>query len=849
MHTFSQDIRYALRQFRRSPAFTLTALATLAFGIGATTAIFSLVNAVMLRSLPVADPASLYRIGAGQDCCVNGGLEGSWSLFSFPLFQRLQQASPEFEQVTAFQARAARFNVRRQSVDRLAKPLRGEFVTGNYFLTFGVGSFFGRTLKPPDDAASATPVAMLSYNAWVSDYGSDPSVVGSTFFVEGHPFTIVGVSPPGFYGETLRSEPPELWLPMQQEPMVEGSGSLLRQPFTEWLRIIGRLRPGANTAALPARLTGVLRHWLTAESGVPAEFLAQIVRELPKQQIEVIRAGAGVGAMKAEYGSTLAILFTVCFLVLLIACANIANLLLARGMARRSQFSIRLAIGASRRQVIRQCLTESILLSLAGGLGGVGVAYLGAHLVLMLALGRSHSIPIDVSPSPLVLCFAIALSFLTGIVFGTAPAWFASSTDPAEALRGANRSTAESASLARKALLVSQATLSVVLLAGAGMLTQSLRNLEHQHFGFQTDGRVTVSMNSPSASYSSERLNAMYKQLEERLSQIPGVRRAALALYTPFDDNWADQIYVSGHAAPSRSFDFDASWDRVSPSYFETIGQPILRGRGITERDNNSARRVAVVNQAFVRRFFGKEDPMGKHFGMENSKNANTFEVVGVVGDAKYTEPEKPTRPMFFLPITQQVSYAEQEMQIGESRSHLLHGLILETNAAPGALEPQIRKVISGVDPDLTVVRVETLGHGVAANFDQQRAVAQLTGLFGVVALLLAAIGLYGVTAYTVARRTSEIGVRMALGADRSHVVRLVLRGAFTQVALGLLIGIPAAIGTGRLIASQLYQVEGWSPVALGTAILSLSLCALLAAIIPARRAASIDPLRALRIE
>ena len=341
---------------------------------------------------------------------------------------------------------------------------------------------------------------MLSYRAWQQQYNSDPSVVGSTFIVEGHPFTIAGIAPPGFFGETLRSNPPELWLPLQQEPLVNAENSLLKQSISAWLRVIGRLKPGASMDGVAPRLTGIMRQWMPHDSGWPAEFMPLIVKSLPKQQIRIVPGGAGVGAMKADYGDSLRILLTVCCLVLLIACANIANLLLARGAARRSQTSVRLALGASRRRLIRQSFTESVVLSVLGGVAGVVVAYLGVKLIVALAFHSAHYVPIDATPSLPVLAFAFGLSLLTGVLFGTAPAWFTSHGNPAEALRGANRSTRDSATLPQKILVVVQATLSIVLLAGAGLLTRSLRNLEHQSFGFETDHRISIVMNGPPAS-------------------------------------------------------------------------------------------------------------------------------------------------------------------------------------------------------------------------------------------------------------------------------------------------------------------------------------------------------------
>jgi predicted permease len=852
MQTLRQDIAYALRQMRLSPVFTLTAMLTLALGIGATTAIFSLIHSVMLKSLPVVDPSSLYRVGDGNECCMEGGFQDNWGMYSYQLYQRFQEAAPEFEQLAAFQAGGSQFSVRRSGTDRQAKPLHGEFVTGNYFMTFGIQAFAGRTLTPADDQPSASPTALLSYRAWQQEYGADPKVIGANLMLDGHPFTIVGITPPGFYGETLRSDPPQLWIPIQQEPLFTGVNSPLKQT-NAWLRVIGRLRPGANTDGLAARFTGILRQWLVTDFVGDAfkEYLPQIKAMAPKQNIKVVPAGAGVGEMKEGYKDSLRILLIVCCLVLLIACANIANLLFARGTARRAQTSVRLALGASRRRLIRQSLTESIVLSVLGGAAGVAIAYLGVKVIVALAFHTAHFVPIDATPSLPILAFAFGLSLVTGALFGTAPAWLTSHADPAEALRGANRSTRDRSSLPQKTLVVVQATLSIVLLAGAGLLIRSLQKMERQDFGFETDHRVSIGVNAPFSGYSPEKLDAIYRDLQDRLSHIPGVERAALALYSPFTDNWGELVIREGHGIPDVNEDQGSSWDHVSPGYLETMGQHIVRGRTITEQDTATTRNVAVVDEAFVRKFFKKgEEPIGSHFGLNKAQYSGTFEIVGVVREANYTDPSGHwRRPLFFVPLAQHAHYDIPMLQMIDDRTHLIESVVLQLGGRMDGLEPQIRRTFAEVDPNLTILSVRTMQEQVANRLDQQRTVAQMTGLFGILALVLAAVGLYGVTAYTVERRTNEIGVRMALGANRGNVIRLVLRGAFLQVLLGLLIGIPASIGCSRLIATQLYQVQGWDPLVLGGSIIALGVCALFASIIPAQRAASIDPVNALRTE
>jgi predicted permease len=852
MPSLPGNFRYAIRQFRLSPVFTAAAVLTLALGIGGTTAIFTLINAVMLRSLPVSDPGRLYRVGEGDECCVEGGPQDTWGMFSFPLYQRLKAETTEFEEVAAFQAGRGRLGVRRQGVESAARPLRSEYVSGNYFSTLGVRAFGGRTFTQDDDKPSASPVAVLSHRVWQTTYASDPSVVGSTFAVEGHPLTVIGVAPPGFFGETLESDPPDIWVPLEQEPMINGEGSLLHQPVSAWLRMIGRLRPGASVDGMAPRLTGVLRQWLQNDSGYPANWMADMIRLLPKQVLNVVPAGAGVAVMKEEYGRSLQILLSVCGLVLLIACANVANLLLARGVARRGQTAVRLAVGATPRQIVMQALTESVLLSIGGGIVGLVVAMAAARLLLTLAFHSSHFLPISAAPSLIVLAFAFGLALLTGIIFGAAPAWLATRTDPAEALRGSGRGTRDRSSFARKALLVVQATLSVVLVAGATMLARSLNKLEHQDFGYQVQGRVVVDVNDPPASYTQPQLASLYRQLEEQLNRLPGVQGSGLALYNPLTNNWGELIMVAGHPAAKLNEEAGASWDRVSVDYLKNFGVPILRGRAFTTADNETTAPVAIVNEAFVKRFFTSgENPLDQHFGLDVPEYAGTFRIVGVVRDAKFAGwgLDRPARPMFYVPLAQNVAYPDQLMKQIELRSHFVSGIMLVTNMSPGALEAQLTRILADLDPNLTINSIRTMRQQVDLSFDQERAVASLAGLFGIVALVLAAVGLYGVTAYTVARRTNEIGIRMALGADRIRVLRLVLGGAFKRVLIGLLLGLPLAVGAGRLISAKLYGVTSWDPLALTVAAGALAICSFFAAIIPANRAASISPMNALRIE
>jgi len=852
MGNLAASVRYALRQFRLAPVFTIAAILTLSVGIGGTTAIFTLMDTVMLRALPVTDPAALYRIGEGDNCCVQGSPQERWGLFSFPFYERLKSETPEFDQLAAFQAGTPRMGVRRQGVDQSSRPIVTEYVTGNYFTTLGVGALAGRIFTASDDQAAAPPVVVISHHLWDSAYGRDPSMIGATLSIEGHPFQVVGVTPPGFFGDTLRGNPPDIWIPIQHEPLITNNGGLLQAPFSGWLRVIGRLKPGASVDGVGPRLTGVLRGWMQTDARYPSDWMPDIIRTLPKQVINVIPAGAGIGVMKEQYRESLEILLVVCALVMLIACANVANLLLARGVARRAQTAVRLAVGATRKHLVTQALVESVLLSLGGVVAGVFVSIAATRLLLSLAFTAAKFLPIGVTPSPLALTAALTMSVVTGVVFGTVPAWFATRTNPIEALRGVGRTIGDRASIARATLLIVQATLSIVLVSGAAMLARSLNKVEHQDFGYEVGNRVLITLNPPAATYSVEKLTALYRTLEDRLTRLPGVQGAGLALYNPLTNNWGELVLVAGHPPPAMSDQSGASWDRVSASYLQNLGMRLVRGRMFSNSDNENTVPVAIVNEAFVRRFFkSAEDPIGQHFGFDLPENVNTFEIVGVVHDAKFAvfTLRQPARPMVYVPLAQNVKYPSEMMQRLERASHFIGGIMLVTALPAGAVESLVTRTIAEIDPGLTVIIARTMADQVALSFDQDRAVASLAGLFGVISLVLAAIGLYGVTSYAVAQRTNEIGVRIALGSDRGRVIALVLLSAFARIAIGLLLGVPLAIGAGKLIATRLYGVSFWDPIALSTAAAALLLSALVAALIPAGRASAIPPMLALRAE
>ncbi len=844
-----QDLRYALRQLRMSPGFTLTAVITLALGIGANTAIFTLVHGILLRSLPVADPARLYRIGDSPDCCVEGGFvsdNGDFYIFSHDLYRHLRNSAPEFEQLAAAQAGQPRLSVRRGNA--LAKTLNGEFVSGNYFSMLGVGVWLGRGLSDADDTPSSAAVTVLSYQAWRSEFGADPSLVGSTIFIQARPFNVVGIAPPGFFGDRVTDTPPDLWIPLASEPYVRGTNSILDHADVNWLYALGRVRPGTNIGALQAKLSVALRQWLAT---IPAYTDNGGASEISKQHVIIVPGGGGIQSLQEEAGKSLKMLMVLSTIVLLIACANIASLLLARATARRADLAVRAALGAGNRRLLRQILTESILLSLIGGLAGLAVAYEGSRVILALAFPGATNVPIAASPSLAVLAFAFLVSLITGVVLALAPAYLSSRTQPAEVLRGVNRSTRDRSSVPQKAMVILQTALSLVLLAAAILMTKSLRNLENQNFGVATAHRYVLHLDPEGAGYPVERLPGLYRQIEDRFSALPGVAGVGMALYSPLEgDNWSECVIQQGHPAPRPGDKCGSTWDRVNPRFLDVIGVPILRGRGFTDQDTTSVQAVALVNQTFVKKFFPNQDPLGKHFGIGRPQYSGSFEIVGVFADFKMNNPRDPVRAVFLRPLSQRFTgYQEPQMITIETQTLFLNSVLLNFRVPPHNLETLIRRTLAEIDPNLTVVDLRSFNAQVASNFNEERIIAKLTSLFGVLALILASVGLYGVTSYLVARRTSEIGVRMALGATQSSVLAMVLRGAMWQILIGVGLGIPAALLAGHLMASQLYGVGGYDALALTTATVVLALCVTAAGFLPAWRAASVDPMEALRTE
>ncbi|MDQ1451411.1 MAG: hypothetical protein QOK38_1277 [Acidobacteriaceae bacterium] len=842
--TLIQDVRYALRQLRKTPGFTLTAVLTLALGIGANAAIFTLVNAVLLKNLPVADPKTLVMLGDSNDCCVGVGVRknADYSIFATATWQYVKKNTPEFEELAAIQAgfEPRPIIARRGGSQDAARSVVGEFVSGNYFRTFGLRPQAGRLFSDADDVAGAPMVAVMSYETWQRDYAGDASVIGSTFWINTKAVTISGIAPQGFFGDRLSSTPPDFYLPIETMPVL-ANVPYVHDPNQLWLYMVGRVKPGVSIPALQAKVSALVRQSL-ADTRTFADTENKAL--LPKVHVVLTPGGGGIQNMQENYGSNLRLLMWISGAVLLIACANIANLLLVRGMGRKAEMSLRTALGATRRRVIQQLLTESVLLAGFGGIAGLAAAYAGTRMLLMLAFPGAQSVPIQASPSLAVMGFACGLSLVTGVLFGVAPAWIAARSEPADALRSGTRTTTGSASLLQRGLVVVQAALSLVLLVGAGLFAQSLNKLEHIDLKLDAKNRYIVHINPAAAGYSQRQLEAIYRTMEERFHALPGVMKVGISSYTPMEDNnngWSVQVQGQPDLLVG------ASIVRASAEYFDSVGTRVVMGRGIEARDTATAPTMAVVNQTFVKTLFKPgENPIGRHFG-GGPKSTGDFEIVGVVEDTAYTDARKKDHLMYFMPLMQRP--ASDKSPIEQDDSLYAGAIVLETASPMSNMESLARTTLASINANLSVVKFQTFDAQIADRFTDERMIARLTMLFGGLALVLAAVGLYGVTSYTVARRTPEIGIRMALGAERGGVVAMVMRGAMMQTLLGLAIGIPVALVCVRFVKAQLYEITSADASVMTGAILTLAVAACIAGLIPARRAASIDPMQALRTE
>ena len=846
LEQIGHDVRYALRQLKKTPGFMATAVLTLALGIGANAAIFTLVDAIMMRNLPVADPKTLVRLGDDNDCCVNFATreDGDLTLFSTDTYEQLRKNTPEFEDLAAIQAGFTfrPVTARRDGNGELARSVMGEFVSGNYFRTFGLRPEEGRLLTDADDLAGAPRTAVMSYETWRRDYAGDDSIIGGTFWINTKPVTITGIAPRGYFGDRLTTTPPDFYLPIETMPDL-ANAPYVHEPGAHWLYLIGRAKPGVALGPLQVKLSALLRQ-IFASSGEFSSEHGKVL--LARVHVVLTSGGAGIQDLRDQYGANLRLLMISSGLVLLIACANIANLLLVRGMARKAEMSVRIALGAARSRIVRQLLTESVVLAGVSGLVGLLVAYAGTRMLLALAFPGAERLPIQASPSIPVLEFAFAVSLVTSVLFGVAPAWIAAQAQPTEALRTGSRTTSTRASMLQRGLVVLQAALSLVLLVSAGLFSQSLNKLQGADMKLDAKNRYILHINPQAAGYAQTQVEALYRTIEQRFHELPGVKNVGISSYTPMEDNnngWGVQV----QGRPDRTT--QASFIKASAEYFDSVGTRVLAGRGIGPQDTSGKPPVSVVNEDFVKKLFEPgENPIGHHFGLPGPESNGDYEIVGVVENTAYTTVRWTSHPMYFVPMAQR-PLRNTWIPIDKDEMMYAGAIVLQTERPVDNIEALARQTLAGINPNLAVVKFQAFDRQIAERFTEDRMIARLTILFGGLALLLGTVGLYGVTAYTVSRRTSEIGIRMALGARPANVIAMVMRGAMGQTILGLAIGIPAALLCARFAESQLYEIKGGNAEVMLVAIVVLALASLLAGVIPARTAAATEPAQTLRAE
>jgi predicted permease len=822
-----KDIRYAIRSLLKRPGFTAVVVLLLALGIGANTAIFSLLDAVLLRMLPVQHAEQLVEVSRTS-------AQGLATGFSYPAFQQFRDRNRVFSEMLAVSKTPLR-----TTDDSSGEAANGQYVSGNYFSLLGVRVQTGRPLVPEDDQVSnggGAPVAVISYRFWQRRFGGDSSVVGKPIAVEGKPFAIVGVTPPEFFGLQVGSAP-DFWIPIATEPLLRPK-SWLGLGNYNWLSVVGRLKPGVSSDRARADLDLIFTQVLTeSSSGSENEHDR---REFLSQKIQVTSASNGLSRLRQQFSKPLLILMVVVALVLLIACANIANLLLARATSRRREFAVRLALGASRYRLIRQLLTESLLLSFLGGLAGLLLAFWGSSFLVHLMSSSQTPIELELGPNLSVLAFAAMASLLTNVVFGVVPALRATRINVNDALKENSLSVSGSRSGAvlGKALVVSQVALSLVLVIGAGLFVRSLRNLKTLDAGFDRDNVLLAGVNPGKAGYEDTALANFYRRVLEQTRQIPGVQSSSFSMLTPISGGGVDYpASVEGHAAQPNE-DPTVYVNSVSPKYFETLGTPLLLGRDFSEQDGANMPRVAVINETMMNYYFRGTDPIGRRVTLGSGQ---PMTIIGVVKDAKYMSLRESAHRTVYKNCMQD--------------EKIMGSLTLEvrTIGNPERVVNALRKEVDALASNVPLTGLHTLAGQVDQSLIQERMMATLSGFFGLLALLLACVGLYGVMSHNVARRTREIGIRMALGAQRADMIRMVLRESLVLVALGIAIGMPIALAATRLAASQisglLFGLSATDARTIGLAMFLLTGITMLAACLPARRATKVDPLVALRYE
>jgi predicted permease len=839
LDALAQDARYGLRQLGRQPIFTAVAVLSLALGIGANTAIFSLIDAVLLKTLPVKNPDQLvlFKWISGPEIPMEL-LSGSMSItdesasstsFSYATFEQFRQNGEALSHVFAF-AEIDRLNV---GIDGQAELASGQVVSGNYYEALGVATVAGRAITDSDDrVAEADPVAVISYGYWQRRFGGDREAVGKTIYLNNSPFTIIGVAPPGFYGTLDVGASPDITVPVAKQSLVMPGEPYLNRPGVWWLQVIGRLKEGATAEQARARLEVILQQSATAY-----QTSSEKQKDIPR--LEASAGSRGLGEVRQRFSDPLYILSAVVLLVLLIACANVSNLLLARATARRKEIAMRLALGASRIRLVRQLMTESLMLALMGGALGLLFAVWGKDLLVAALPNDSRAINIHVPIDLRVLAFTLAVSILTGFLFGLAPAFRATRVDLSPVLKDNAAAVVKAGSRSRlgKALVVAQVAMSLVLLVGAGLFIRTLRNLENVNLGFNKENVLLFKVDPTLNGYKGPAIAELYNQIIERVKTVPGVRSVSVSDYALISSSASiTRISVPGLALPPGERPL-VYLHPVGASFFETMEIPLLSGRGFGPQDVQGAPRVAIINETLARTFFPNEDPIGKRFTIMAAKTPEPIEVIGLVRDSKFSQVRDEAPPTYFSPYLQNVKN--------------LRAMSFEVRTAgdPAGMVPAVRQIVQELDRNLPIFNVKTQSQQVDEALLQERQFARLSSFFGLLALILACIGLYGILSYAVARRTNEIGIRMALGAERRDVVWMVMRETLLLILIGVAIGLGGAFLSTGLISSMLFGLTATDPVTILFAALLMTGVAALAGYLPARRAALTDPIVALRYE
>ena len=838
METLFKDIRYGIRGLLKRKGFAAIAVLTLALGIGANTAIFTLVNAVMLKSLPVHKPEELVLFsgatGEGTSV-VDAPPTGEWQLFSYASYEYFRNHNQSFQDIAALRSGGSRLSVRQADSQSGAARASGQLVTGNYFSLLGVRAMRGRVLTPDDDKPSAQPPAVISHRYWEKELNSDSGIVGKNFIINGANFTIVGITPPEFFGERVR-RPPDFWMPLSFQPQIELRESYLANNQYYFLMVMGRLKPGVSLDQAQAATNLALRQFLTEQAG--SELTEERQKDIQNTYAALVEGKGGISGLRRAYSKPLQMLLAIVGMVLLIACANVGSLLLSRAAARKAEISLRLALGATRGRIVRQLLTESMLLAGLGGLCGVLLAQ-WAVIVLVGLVAREA--PLNTRPDAGVLAFTIGVSIVAGLLFGLIPALQASRTNLSSAMKEKTRIRSGFLKFSLSSLMVVlQVGLSMVLLTGAGLFARSLVKLQSEDVGFDRSNLLLLGIDPRLAEYKPAQLATLYQQLIDRLGSLPQVKSVSMATYAPMSGTRrTSSVKVPGFT-PQTSEELNVQDILAGPRYAETLGMPLLRGREIEIRDTAAAPQIAVVNETFAERYFKDQNPIGRSFTFDDETDKGAqIEIVGVVGDIKsdVDAREKPEATVY-RPILQ--------IQDGSAYSVTLH---VRTLSDPTPLTSQVRQMINQIDPKLPIFGVTTMSDQLRQNLNQERLIAQLVSFFGALALILACIGLYGVMAHGVSRRTNEIGIRMALGARGGNIAWMVLRETLYLVLAGLAVGVPAAVLGARLISAQLFGMSPSDPMTLIAAAAVLTIVALLAGYLPARRASRVNPLNALRYE